>query len=188
MPKGNLDGPRQSFAIGADDQISPPNPMPASSSPTRTARGAAWATRQRDRQCREFKLGAGTTTIGGHSRRAASARRQHHHHVDKIRELLPRLKASPPPAIKVDILHRPHGDIRASIREVQFTLVLTVGLVVLVIPFLRKFWRTVIPSVTLPVSLVATSRHAAPGFSLDICRWMALTIAAGLRRRRRHRA
>ncbi len=63
----------------------------------------------------------------------------------------------------------------------QFTLVLTVALVVLVIfLFLRKLWATVIPSVTLPVSLIATfGAMALCGFSLDNLSLMALTIASG---------
>jgi multidrug efflux pump len=71
--------------------------------------------------------------------------------------------------------------IRAAIHDVQFTLVLTVGLVVLVIfIFLRKLWATAIPSVTLPVSLVATfGAMSLCGFSLDNLSLMALTIASG---------
>ena len=73
--------------------------------------------------------------------------------------------------------------IRAAIADVQFTLVLTVALVVMVIfLFLRKLWATVIPSVALPVSLIATfGGMAVLGYSLDNLSLMALTIAVGLR-------
>ena len=71
--------------------------------------------------------------------------------------------------------------IRAAVADVQWTLAVTVGLVILVIfLFLRKFWATVIPSVTLPVTLIATfGVMAAIGFSLDNLSLMALSIASG---------
>ena len=71
--------------------------------------------------------------------------------------------------------------IRAAVADVQWTLAITVGLVILVIfLFLRKFWATLIPSVTLPVTLIATfGVMAAIGFSLDNLSLMALSIASG---------
>ena len=69
--------------------------------------------------------------------------------------------------------HRPHQTIRASVADVQFTLVLTVGLVVMVIfVFLRNFWATVIPSVAVPLSLVGTFgvMYAAAASASTICR------------------
>src|SRR5262249_16325894 len=89
--------------------------------------------------------------------------------VDAVMALLPKLRAALPPALKIDIVSDRTVTIRAAIADVQFTLVLTVALVVLVIfLFLRKLWATVIPSVTLPVSLIATfAGMALVGFSLD---------------------
>jgi multidrug efflux pump len=101
--------------------------------------------------------------------------------VDSIKALLPKLQASLPPALKIDIVTDRTTTIRAAIADVQFTLVLTIMLVVMVIfVFLRKLWATVIPSITLPVSLIATfGGMALCGFSLDNLSLMALTVAAG---------
>jgi multidrug efflux pump len=101
--------------------------------------------------------------------------------VDRIKKLLPRLTASIPPAVKVSVLTDRTQTIRASIRDVQFTLILTVGLVILVIfVFLRRIWATVIPSVALPLSLIGTfGVMYLAGFSLNNLSLMALTISTG---------
>ncbi|MDI3259795.1 MAG: efflux RND transporter permease subunit [Sinobacteraceae bacterium] len=101
--------------------------------------------------------------------------------VDRIRALLPQLQASVPAAVKISILSDRTQTIRASVHDVQQTLLLTVALVVLVIfLFLRKLWATAIPSVALPLSLIGTfGVMAAAGFSLDNLSLMALTIATG---------
>ncbi|HZR38460.1 MAG TPA: efflux RND transporter permease subunit [Nevskia sp.] len=101
--------------------------------------------------------------------------------VDRIKALLPKLEASIPASIKVSVLSDRTQTIRASVRDVQFTLMLTVVLVVMVIfVFLRKLWATVIPSVALPLSLIGTfGVMALAGFSLDNLSLMALTIATG---------
>ena len=78
--------------------------------------------------------------------------------VDRIKALLPQLTATIPPSVKVNVLTDRTETIRASVEDVQFTLVLTVVLVVMVIfVFLRKLWATVIPSVALPLSIIGTS-------------------------------
>ena len=101
--------------------------------------------------------------------------------VDRIKKLLPRLTASIPPAVKVSILTDRTQTIRASVRDVQFTLILTIGLVILVIfLFLRRVWATVIPSVALPLSLIGTfGIMYLAGFSLNNLSLMALTISTG---------
>ena len=101
--------------------------------------------------------------------------------VDSIKALLPKLELSIPASIKVSILSDRTQTIRASVRDVQFTLMLTVVLVVMVIfVFLRKLWATIIPSVALPLSLIGTfGVMALCGFSLDNLSLMALTIATG---------
>jgi len=101
--------------------------------------------------------------------------------VDRIKQLLPELEASIPAAVKVKILSDRTQTIRASVRDVEFTLLLTVALVVMVIfVFLRKLWATVIPSIAMPLSLVGTfGVMALAGFSLDNLSLMALTIATG---------
>jgi hydrophobe/amphiphile efflux-1 (HAE1) family protein len=93
----------------------------------------------------------------------------------------PELQAAIPPAIKVEILSDRTTTIRASVSDVQFTLVLTIGLVVAVIfVFLRSFWATMIPSVTVPLALVGTfALMWVMGYSLDNLSLMGLSIAVG---------
>jgi HAE1 family hydrophobic/amphiphilic exporter-1 len=101
--------------------------------------------------------------------------------VDRIKAMMPVLQASIPPAIKVHIISDRTETIRASVSDVQFTLMLTVALVVMVIfIFLRNFWATIIPAVTVPLSLVGTFAVLyALGYSLDNLSLMALSIAVG---------
>jgi multidrug efflux pump subunit AcrB len=91
------------------------------------------------------------------------------------------LTATIPPAVKVAVLSDRTETIRASVEDVQFTLILTVFLVVMVIfVFLRKLWATVIPSVALPLSIIGTfGLMDLCGFSLDNLSLMALTISTG---------
>src|ERR1700742_3214561 len=101
--------------------------------------------------------------------------------VDNIRKMLPQLEASIPPGIKVDIASDRTTTIRASVADVRFTLLLTIGLVVMVIfIFLRNFWASIIPGITVPLSLVGTFAVLYElGYSLDNLSLMALTIAVG---------
>ena len=101
--------------------------------------------------------------------------------VDQIKKALPQLEASLPPSIKVEIVSDRTQTIRASVADIQFTLLLTIALVVAVIfLFLRKLWATVIPAIAVPISLVGTfAVMYALGFSLDNLSLMALTIAVG---------
>jgi hydrophobe/amphiphile efflux-1 (HAE1) family protein len=101
--------------------------------------------------------------------------------VEQIRKALPLLQASLPPSINLAIVSDRTQTIRASVADVQFTLVLTIALVVGVIfLFLRKLWATVIPAFAVPLSLVGTfAVMYALGFSLDNLSLMALTIAVG---------
>src|SRR6202049_2967682 len=101
--------------------------------------------------------------------------------VDKIKSLLPRLVAAIPPAIQIAIISDRTQTIRAAVEDVQFTLLLTIALVVMVIfIFLRSFWATVIPTVTVPLALLgACALMWAFGYTLDNLSLMALTIAVG---------
>src|ERR1700742_2522054 len=101
--------------------------------------------------------------------------------VDKIKALLPRLVAGIPAAIKIGILSDRTQTIRAAVEDVQFTLLLTIFLVVMVIfVFLRSFWATVIPAVTVPLGLLgACALMWVFGYTLDNLSLMALTIAVG---------
>ncbi len=101
--------------------------------------------------------------------------------VDQVRALLPRLVRNIPPAINVEVLQDRTGTIRASVRDVEFTLSITVVLVVLVILlFLRNLWATVIPAITVPLAILGSAAMMyLLGFSLDNLSLMALTIAVG---------
>jgi hydrophobe/amphiphile efflux-1 (HAE1) family protein len=101
--------------------------------------------------------------------------------VDRVKAMLPVLQASIPAAVKVSIISDRTETIRASISDVQFTLVLTVALVVMVIfLFLRNFWATIIPAVTVPLSLIGTFAVLYElGYSLDNLSLMALSIGVG---------
>jgi hydrophobe/amphiphile efflux-1 (HAE1) family protein len=183
QPKGSFDGPRQSYAIGANDQIFSADEYRniivayRNRSPVRLSdlgevldnvenvRLAGWVGRQ-PAVILDIQRQPGANIIQT---------------ADRVKALLPRLRAALPPAVKVAILTDRTATIRASIADVQFTLLLTVGLVVMVIfVFLRKFWATVIPSVALPLAVIGTfGVMKLIGFSLDNLSLMALTIATG---------
>src|SRR6201998_487617 len=101
--------------------------------------------------------------------------------VDRIKSLLPKLRASLPAAIDVSVLTDRTVTIRASVRDVQFELMLAVALVVLAIfIFLRSAAATVIPAVAVPVSVVGTfGVMYLTGFSINNLTLMALTVATG---------
>ena len=101
--------------------------------------------------------------------------------VSRIKAMMPVLQASIPAAVKINVISDRTQTIRASVADVQFTLMLTVALVVMVIfIFLRNFWATIIPAVTVPLSLVGTfAMLYEMGYSLDNLSLMALSIAVG---------
>jgi hydrophobe/amphiphile efflux-1 (HAE1) family protein len=101
--------------------------------------------------------------------------------VDQIKKTLPQLEASLPPSIKIHIASDRTQTIRASVVDVQNTLLLTIALVVGVIfLFLHKLWATVIPGISVPMSLIGTfAVMYVLGYSLDNLSLMALTIAVG---------
>ncbi len=182
-PKGSFDGSRQSYAIGVNDQIfSAAQYKPIiiayrNGSPVRVSdvgdvidnvenvRLAGWAG-NRPAVIVDVQRQPGANIIET---------------ADKVKALIPKLKNSLPPSVKVDILSDRTETIRASVEDVQFTLLLTIALVVLVIfVFLRKLWATVIPSVALPIAIIGTfGVMKLAGFSLDNLSLMALTISTG---------
>ena len=101
--------------------------------------------------------------------------------VNRVKAQLPRLIATIPAAINIDILSDRTTTIRAAVDDVQITLILTILLVVLVIfAFLRSVWATIIPAVTVPLALLgACAMMWAAGYSLDNLSLLALTISVG---------
>jgi len=182
-PKGSFDGTRQSYAINANDQMFSAadyrNVIIAyrDGSPVRVSDlGEAVDNVENVRR---------GSWVGGQPAVLLDIQRQPGANiiqtVDRVKALLPRLRATLPTSVKLSIFGDRTETIRASVADVQFTLLLTVALVVMVIfVFLRRFWATVIPGITLPLTLVATfGVMMLAGFSLDNLSLMALTIATG---------
>ena len=182
-PKGSFNGARQSYMIGSNDQLLTANvyrPLIIAyrnGAPVRLSDVANVFDSVENEQLAAW--------VGNKPAVLLDIQRQPNANiiqtVDRIRKLLPRLTAAIPPAVKVSVLADRTQTIRASVRDVQFTLILTVGLVILVIfLFLRRVWATVIPSVALPLSLIGTfGVMYLAGFSLNNLSLMALTISTG---------
>ena len=182
-PKGSFDGPKQSFTIGSNDQIiSADEYKPViiayrNGAPVRLSDIASVIEGVENEQLAAW--------VGARSAVLVDVRRQPGANiietVQRIQALLPQLTANIPASIHLEVLADRTETIRASVHDVQFTMMLTVVLVVMVIfVFLRKLWATVIPSVALPLSIIGTfGVMALCGFSLDNLSLMALTIATG---------
>ncbi len=101
--------------------------------------------------------------------------------VDRIRALLPQIQASVPPAMHLKIAQDRTNTIRASIHDVEYTLLIAVVLVVLVVfVFLRTVWATIIPGIAVPLSLCGTFiAMYLLGYTLDNLSLMALTVSTG---------
>jgi hydrophobe/amphiphile efflux-1 (HAE1) family protein len=183
LPKGQLNSPRQTFTLNTNDQLFDPEKYAdliiayRNGSPVRI----------RDIG-RAISAGQNELIAGWENNKRAiimAVQRQPGANVietvQRIKDMMPVLKASIPAAIKLDVVSDRTQTIRASIDDVQFTLLLTVALVVMVIfIFLRSFWATVIPAVTVPLSLIGTFAILYEmGYSLDNLSLMALSIAVG---------
>ncbi len=188
--KGSFDGQRQAYAIGANDQLlSSEEYRPLviayrKGAPIRLAdvadvvdgvenvRLAAW-------------MGRGEAGRGLVPAVVVNIQRQPGANiiavVDRVKELLPQLRASLPSSVDLDILTDRTTTIRASVADVEFELMLTIALVVMVIfLFLRTLAATVIPSVAVPLSIVGTfAAMYLLGYSLNNLTLMALTISTG---------
>ena len=182
-PKGTIDGEGRSYAIYANDQLTKAAEMNnvilawRNGAPIRVrdvgqaidaaenALLAGWQTGKRGIILQVFKQ-PGANVIEA---------------VERIKAELPRLQAAIPPSIHTSIIMDRTQTIRASVADVQFTLMLCVGLVVMVIfLFLRNVWATIIPSITVPVALICTfAAMYLMSYSLDNLSLMALTIAVG---------
>jgi multidrug efflux pump len=182
-PKGTLDGPARSWTLNANDQIESPDAYKSiivaykNGSPVRLSDVA------------EVKQGAENTYLAGWVNSAPgiilNIQRQPGANViqvvDRVKQLLPALSSTLPSAVDVSILTDRTNTIRASVHDVEFELTLAVILVVLVIfLFLRSVSATIIPSLSVPLSLVGTlAAMYLFGFSLNNLSLMALTIATG---------
>ena len=181
--KGNFDGRTQAFTIGANDQIESSEGYRKlivayhNGAPVRltdvaavidgaeNVEQAAWAN-ERPAVILNIQRQPGANIIGV---------------VDRVKRLLPQLQASLPSSVSVDVLTDRTTTIRASVNDVQFELMLTVALVVMVIfLFLRSLSATIIPSIAVPLSIVGTfGVMYLLGYSLNNLSLMALTISTG---------
>jgi hydrophobe/amphiphile efflux-1 (HAE1) family protein len=183
QPKGNFDGPRQSYAIGANDQIF--TAQEYGDVVVAYKNGAPVRVRDIGQVVNSVENVRLAAAVNGQPAVVLDIQRQPGANIietaDRIKALLPKLRATLPPSVKVEILADRTETIRASVEDVHFTLILTVVLVVAVIfVFLRKFWATVIPSVALPLAIIGTfGVMKLIGFSLDNLSLMALTISTG---------
>ena len=186
-PKGSIDGPRESLTVMANDQITTAksyNDVIIGYRNGAPIRVGDIGTAIRGPQNREL---ASWQDTGGDVKRGVLliVFKQPGANViatvDRIRKALPRLEASIPSSIHVSTVVDKTAIIRASVDDVEFTLVLAVALVVMVVfLFLRNVWATVIPSVTVPVAIVGTfAAMYGFGYSLDNLSLMGLTIAVG---------
>ncbi|CAG4889626.1 efflux RND transporter permease subunit [Paraburkholderia saeva] len=183
MAKGTFDGPAQAFQINANDQllsakgfreivVAYKNGAPVMLTDVakitdgiENAKLAAWKN-ETPAILVNIQRQPGANTIAV---------------VNEIQQLLPKLKATLPAAVEVTVLTDRTTTIRASVKNVQFELMLTIALVVMVMfLFLRSFAATIIPTVAVPLSLIGTLAvmHAL-GYSINNLTMMAFTIATG---------
>ena len=183
LPKGQIDGPQQAFQIGNNDQLFDAHAFRDVIIAYRSGNPVMFKDIGEAVEGLEDEKAA--AWYNGKPAVILSIKRQPGANIinvaDAVGALLPKIKKLSPRALGIAVAIDRTTTIRAAVAEVQKTLAITVGLVVMVIfLFLRKFWATVIPSVTLPVSLIATfAVMAALGFSLDNLSLMALSIASG---------
>ena len=182
-PKGSFDGPAQSFAVNANDQIRNPidylNSIVAyrNGAPVLLSDVATVEIAPENSQLSAWMNATPALIVNIQRQPGANVIQV----VDGIKKLLPQLTTSLPQAIEIAPLTDRTTTIRASVEDVEFELTLAVGLVVLVIfLFLRNIPATIIPSLSVPLSLIgALAIMYELNFSLDNLSLMALTIASG---------
>jgi HAE1 family hydrophobic/amphiphilic exporter-1 len=194
QPKGTIDGPTQSFTVYTNDQLLAAKPWNdvvlayKNGAPIRVRDiGVAIDAPENNKVHAWAYGGAGDPTSAIQDGRGMilvitkQPGANVIETVDLIKAALPRLQASIPPTVEVNTLVDRTQTIRASVRDVEFTLLLTIALVVMVIfVFLRNVAATLIPSVTVPLALMGTAAVMfLVGYSLDNLSLMALTIAVG---------
>jgi hydrophobe/amphiphile efflux-1 (HAE1) family protein len=185
-PKGSIDGPRQSFTVLDNDQLTDPAPYNKlivayrNGAPVRVGDIGIAVRGPQNRELAAWedvgKVHRGVVLVIFKQPGANVIAT-----VERLKAALPRLETSIPPAIHVQTVVDRTQTIRASVNDVEFTLVLSIGLVIMVIfIFLRSAWATIIPSVTVPLALVGTfAVMYLLGYSLDNLSLMGLTIAVG---------
>jgi multidrug efflux pump len=181
--KGNFDGKQQAFTIGANDQLlTAKDYLPLivayhNGAPVKLSDVASVIDDAENVKAAAWMNNVPAVIVNVQRQPGANIIAV----VDRIKALMPRLQASLPSSVKVQILTDRTTTIRASVKDVQFELILTVVLVVMVIfLFLRSLSATIIPSIAVPLSLIGTfGVMYMLGYSLDNLSLMALTISTG---------
>jgi HAE1 family hydrophobic/amphiphilic exporter-1 len=195
QPKGTVDGKDQSFTVYTNDQLLNARPWNdvilayRNGAPIRVKDIGVAVDGPENRQLSAWAFngaaaGADSTLTGGVSVLLAISKQPGANVIDTvqaIKDKLPRLRAAIPASVHVNTVLDRTQTIRASVLDVEFTLVLTICLVVMIIfVFLRNVAATLIPSITVPLALMgAAGVMYVLGFSLDNLSLMALTIAVG---------
>ncbi|HET6553541.1 MAG TPA: efflux RND transporter permease subunit [Dyella sp.] len=182
-PKGTLNGATQSYSIGTNDQLVDAAEYKntiisyRNNAPVRLSDVASVVDGVENDQLAAWANGKPAVLLDIRRQPGANIVQT----VQQIRSILPQLQAVLPADVHLDVFADRTITIRASVEDVQFTLILTICLVVAVIfVFLRRLWATVIPSVAVPLSLMGTfGVMAFTGMSLDNLSLMALTVATG---------
>jgi multidrug efflux pump len=182
-PKGTLDGAARSWTINANDQIQSPDAYRniviayKNGNAIRLADVAAVTSGAQNVYLAGWVNNTPGIILNIQRQPGANVIQV----VDRIKQLLPQLSSSLPASVEVSVLTDRTNTIRASVRDVEFELILAVVLVVLVMfVFLRSIPATIIPSLSVPLSLVGTlAVMYLAGFSLNNLSLMALTIATG---------
>src|SRR6201986_1318399 len=177
-PKGNIDGDKRAYTIYANDQLLEADKWNdviiayRNGAPLRVRDIGQAVTGPEDAKQAAWANGKRGVFLVIYKQLAANVIET----VDKIKSLLPRLVAAIPPTVQIGIISDRTTTIRAAVEDVQFTLLLTIFLVVMVIfVFLRSFWATVIPTVTVPLALLgACALMWVFGYTLDNLSLMAL--------------
>ncbi len=182
-PKGTLNGKTQSYSIGTNDQLTDAAEYKntiisyKNNAPVRLKDVANVVDGVENDQLAAWANGKPAVLLDIRRQPGANIVQT----VQQIRAILPELRSALPADVHLDVFADRTVTIRASVHDVEFTLILTVFLVVGVIfVFLRRLWATVIPSVAVPLSLLGTfGVMAFTGMSLDNLSLMALTVATG---------
>jgi multidrug efflux pump len=181
--KGSFDGPNQSYQIGANDQLTTSDDYRAlvlaykNGAPVMLKSVAKVVDGIENTQASAWMSRIPAVIVNIQRQPGANIIDV----VDRIKALLPKLRATIPPTIKLSVLTDRTTTVRASVSDVEFELCLCIALVVAVIfVFLRTFAATIIPSIAVPLSLIGTfGAMYALGFSLNNLTLMALTISTG---------
>ncbi|WP_266180466.1 efflux RND transporter permease subunit [Dyella humicola] len=182
-PKGTLNGATQSYSIGTNDQLATAGEYKntiityKNNAPVRLSDVANVIDGVENDQLAAWANGKPAVLLDIRRQPGANIVQT----VEQIRSIMPQLRSVLPADVHLEVFADRTITIRASVEDVQFTLILTIFLVVAVIfVFLRRLWATVIPSVAVPLSLMGTfGVMAFTGMSLDNLSLMALTVATG---------